>query len=288
MRTIAGLRGDYFTARGRQRHTRPIPATRTTAIASPKGGLIFGPFAQDRVVPQRRHRISLQRRARRDHHRRSRRQRDAAAAGAAAGALEGRRGRRRAPRRSTGSKARSPLFVLDFASEILFVGDAGTTEPSRPSRRVGVEWTNHYKVNSWLASRSSISPRRARASRDFDPVGNHIPGAPGVIASAGVVLGGKTGWFGAAKLRYFGPRPLIEDDSVRSGATTLVNAPRRLQIRERRCASSSTRSTCSTPKPTRSTTSTLAVARRPADARRRPPFHPVEPLAVRLTLAGQF
>jgi len=38
------------------------------------------------------------------------------------------------------------VFVLDFDSELLFVGDAGTTEPSRPSRRVGVEWTNHYKV----------------------------------------------------------------------------------------------------------------------------------------------
>jgi hypothetical protein len=44
-----------------------------------------------------------------------------------------------------------------------------------------------------------------------------------VIASAGVVLGEKTGWFGAAKLRYFGPRPLIEDDSARSSATTVVN-----------------------------------------------------------------
>ena len=38
------------------------------------------------------------------------------------------------------------LFVLDFDSELLFVGDAGTTEASRPSRRVGVEWTNQYKV----------------------------------------------------------------------------------------------------------------------------------------------
>jgi predicted amidohydrolase YtcJ len=35
--------------------------------------------------------------------------------------------------------------VLDFGSELLFVGDAGTTEGSRPSRRVGVEWVNQYK-----------------------------------------------------------------------------------------------------------------------------------------------
>ena len=31
------------------------------------------------------------------------------------------------------------------------------------------------------------------------------------------------GFFGGARLRYFGPAPLVEDDSVRSSSTTLVN-----------------------------------------------------------------
>ena len=43
------------------------------------------------------------------------------------------------------------LFVLDYASELLFVGDAGTTEASRPSRRVGVEFTNQFKPLPWMA-----------------------------------------------------------------------------------------------------------------------------------------
>jgi hypothetical protein len=51
-----------------------------------------------------------------------------------------------------------------------------------------------------------------------------VPGAPAVIASASVIIGQKTGWFGAAKFRYLGPRPLIEDDSVRSGPMRVVNA----------------------------------------------------------------
>ena len=42
--------------------------------------------------------------------------------------------------------------------------------------------------------------------------------------SAAVVLGEATGWFGSARVRYFGPRPLIEDDSVRSDDSLLVNA----------------------------------------------------------------
>src|SRR5207247_1825100 len=115
------------------------------------------------------------------------------------------------------------LFVLDFDSELLFVGDAGTTEPSRPSRRIGVEWTNHYRVNSWLAFDADVAATKARFT-NFDLAGNFIPGAPNVIGSAAVVFGEKLGWFGAVKLRYFGPRPLIEDDSVKSLGSAIVNA----------------------------------------------------------------
>ena len=115
------------------------------------------------------------------------------------------------------------LFVLDFDSELLFVGDAGTTEPSRPSRRTGVEWTNHYRVNSWLAFDVDVAATKARFT-DFDPVGNYIPGAPNIVGSAAIVFGEKIGWFGAVKLRYFGPRPLIEDARVQSLSSTIVNA----------------------------------------------------------------
>jgi outer membrane receptor protein involved in Fe transport len=115
------------------------------------------------------------------------------------------------------------FFLLDFDSELLFVGDAGTTEASRPSRRVGVEWTNRYRINSWLAFDADVTFTRARFT-DFDPAGNFIPGAPNAVASLAIVFGEKLGWFGSVKLRYFGPRPLVEDDSVRSKASALVNA----------------------------------------------------------------
>ncbi|MFX4543558.1 TonB-dependent receptor, partial [Acinetobacter baumannii] len=51
-----------------------------------------------------------------------------------------------------------------------------------------------------------------------------IPGAPAWVGSASVVVGGETGWFGALKARDFGPRPLIEDDSVRSLSSLIFNA----------------------------------------------------------------
>src|SRR5215831_15893391 len=54
------------------------------------------------------------------------------------------------------------LFMLDQASELVFSGDAGTTEPSRPSRRIGIEWTNEYRPVPWLAINADLAVTHAR------------------------------------------------------------------------------------------------------------------------------
>ena len=115
------------------------------------------------------------------------------------------------------------VYQLDFASELLFVGDAGTTEASRPSRRVGFELANYYKLSNWLTLDADVAFARARF-RDADPAGNRIPGAVEGVASLAVAVDNLGPWFGAAQLRYFGPRPLIEDNSTRSKSTTSLNA----------------------------------------------------------------
>jgi len=115
------------------------------------------------------------------------------------------------------------LWALTQASELLFVGDAGTTEASRPSRRRGIEWLVQYASNANLAFDASIALTHARF-KDADPADSRIPGAPDHVASAGVTWEGLNGWFGSVRWRYFGPRPLVEDNSVRSRSTSLVNA----------------------------------------------------------------
>ena len=42
------------------------------------------------------------------------------------------------------------------------------------------------------------------------------------MASVGATVADLGPWFGQFQLRYFGPRPLIEDNSVRSKSTTLA------------------------------------------------------------------
>lgn len=119
--------------------------------------------------------------------------------------------------------SRVAFFALTLGSEILFVGDAGTTEASRPSRRLGIEWTNHYRPLPWLGFDLDVTATRARFS-DSEGPGRRIPGAPNLIMAAGVTVDEGLGWFGTARLRYFGARPLVEDNSARSRATALVNA----------------------------------------------------------------
>jgi len=114
------------------------------------------------------------------------------------------------------------FWQLDVASELLFVGDAGTTEASRPSRRYGVEWTNFYAPTDWLAFDADLAWSHARF-RDSALEGNFIPGAVTATANLGLAVDHLGPWFGALRLRYFGPRPLIEDNSVHSGASALTN-----------------------------------------------------------------
>lgn len=114
------------------------------------------------------------------------------------------------------------LWQLEMGSELVFSGDAGDTSPNRPSRRHGIEWNNHYKANDWLLIDLDLAVSQARYTED-DPVGNSVPGSIERVASLGISVLDYRNWFGSLQLRYFGPRPLMEDNSVRSASTSLAN-----------------------------------------------------------------
>ena len=67
-----------------------------------------------------------------------------------------------------------------------------------------------------------LSFSRARFTEP-DPAGDFIPGALDRVISAGLSVEPKRAVFGSLRLRHFGPRPLVEDNRVRSNATTLWN-----------------------------------------------------------------
>ena len=134
------------------------------------------------------------------------------------------------------------LFVLDQDSEIVFSGDAGDTSASRASRRYGLEWTNRYRPLSWIDIDADLALSHARfvgydseqadvyaslagfpQAQIGNAPGNYIPNAPAIVASAGITLGEKTGPFGTLRWRYLGASPLTEDNAFRSQPTSVFN-----------------------------------------------------------------
>lgn len=115
------------------------------------------------------------------------------------------------------------LWWLDIDSELLFIGDAGNTEASRPSRRYGVEFANYYLLNDWFSVDADLSFSRSRF-RDWDPAGDHIPGSIETAITTGFTIRNFRDFFGGVHLRYFGPRPLLEDNRVRSDETVLLSS----------------------------------------------------------------
>jgi hypothetical protein len=113
-------------------------------------------------------------------------------------------------------------FWLKLDSELLFVGDGGTTEASRPSRRLGVEWTNYWQIVPRVGIDLDVTWTDARFTDD-DPAGRDIPGAIVTTVAAGVTVSDLGRWFGALRLRYFSGGPLIEDGSVTWGPTVLLS-----------------------------------------------------------------
>jgi outer membrane receptor protein involved in Fe transport len=115
------------------------------------------------------------------------------------------------------------LFWLDIDSELIFVGDAGNTEASRPSRRTGIEIANYYTPTEWLTIDLDLSLSKARF-RDSDIAGKDIPGSVERVIASGISVHDLGPWFGELRMRSFGSRALIEDGSVSSDPTMLVSA----------------------------------------------------------------
>jgi TonB-dependent receptor-like protein len=124
--------------------------------------------------------------------------------------------------RIRGVQSTVALWYLGLDSELLFVGDAGTTEAGRPSRRIGIEWANYARLARWLTADADLAFTRARFSDD-DATGTGIPGALDRVISAGVTIEPSRQLFGSLRVRHFGPRPLGENASLTSKSTTLWN-----------------------------------------------------------------
>ena len=228
-RTVLGLRGDVYHFDVRSEDARNS-GSRSAAIASPKLSLVFGPWGSTELYGSaglgfhsndaRGTTQSIDPRTGDpvepvDPLVRSR----GAEIGARSSPVEG--------WRSTFA-----LWVVELDSELLFVGDAGTTEPSDASQRIGLTWTNYWRITERLTVDLDISFTRARIV-DAPPGEDRVPGAVENVVAAGITWEPPTGgFFGTARVRHFGAYPLTEDNSRRASPTTLSNLSIGWRIRD--------------------------------------------------------
>ena len=212
VRSSYGVRGDVFHFDVDARSPGSNSGVDTAGIMSPKASITFGPWARSELFVN--WGLSFH----------SNDARGVVAAVDPATPLVRTRGEEIGVRSELidGWTSTAALWNLDQDSELLFIGDAGTNEPSRPSRRTGVEWTNFLQLTERLTWDADWALTHARFT-DADPAGNSIPGAIGNVVSSGPTWRLNDRWTWGLRLRYFGSRPLVEDDSARSNYTSLCN-----------------------------------------------------------------
>ena len=184
-------------------------------------------------------------------------------------------------------KMTATLWQLDSDSELVYVGDAGTSEAGPPSTRRGVELSAYYTPTPWLVVDADYAYSRGRL--DVGPgEGDRIPNSIEDVFSLGLTVPETNNWSAGLRLRRLGEGPLIEDNSARSKATTVVNAQGSYRFLQRYLVSLSVFNLFDSKDNDITYFYESRLPGEPAEGVLDYHFHPVEPRAARLTLGATF
>ncbi len=109
------------------------------------------------------------------------------------------------------------LWRMALDSELVFIGDAGVTEPKGSSHRVGVEWSVYGEPAPGVIVDADVAWTRARFD-DASNGGTRVPNAIPLSASMGLAYDRQGPWFGGLRWRYIGAYALEESGTQRSAS----------------------------------------------------------------------
>src|SRR5437899_4531634 len=218
MRLAGGLRAETFTfdVRNRCATCAEQPAGRTSSgIVLPKMNLILGPWASTEFFANYGE----------CYHSNDARSAVAPGSSPLARAKSYEVGVRSKPWGPEGVELIATLWRLDLKSELVFVGDEGTTEMRGASRRMGVEVAARGQVWGPLYFNGSVTYTKAEFRN-----GDAIPLAPEVTAYGALLLRWPEGLTSQLQATYLGVRRLIEDRSVNSPSWIDFDLSERCQL----------------------------------------------------------
>ena len=218
MRLAGGLRAETFTfdVRNRCSTCTEQPAGRTSSgIVLPKMNLILGPWASTEFFANYGE----------GYHSNDARSAVAPGSSPLARAKSYEVGVRSKPWGPEGVELIATLWRLDLKSELVFVGDAGTTEIRGASRREGVEVAARGQVWGPIYLNGSVTWTKAEFRN-----GEAIPLAPEVTAYGAVLVRWPEGLTSQLQATYLGVRPLREDRSVKAPSWVDFDLSERYQL----------------------------------------------------------
>jgi hypothetical protein len=122
------------------------------------------------------------------------------------------------------------FWYLENDSELVFVGDAGSTEASRASIRKGIEFASNFWITDELTTDIELAFTHSRFSEIADDEGDYIDGSLPFVASLGVNWQINEQLHSGLRVRYFGKRTLDSFNENKSDSFTVVNANTQYQV----------------------------------------------------------
>jgi outer membrane receptor for monomeric catechols len=118
------------------------------------------------------------------------------------------------------------FWGLDLKSELVFVGDAGTTEARGATRRYGVEVGARGQVYGPFYFNGSFTWTHA----EFKDTGLAIPLAPDLTAYTALIMRWPEGLSSQIQMTYLGVRNLTEDRTVKAPSWLVFDLTERYQL----------------------------------------------------------
>lgn len=121
----------------------------------------------------------------------------------------------------TGGSVAVAAWALDLESELTYVGDEGTTEPSGRTRRAGLDLEVRMRLADGLWADADLNLARGRF-RDRPTGADLVPLAPTLTSTGGLTWHASPDLRAGARYRHIGERAADETGSIRALGSTLV------------------------------------------------------------------
>src|SRR5262245_19501210 len=219
MRLVGGVRADYFTFDVTNRcDTCPQqPAgSKNSGQVNPKGNLILGPWFNTEFFVN----------YGTGFHSNDARSTVVGASSPLARAQGAEVGMRSRPWGPERLELLATFWWLYMNSELVVVGDAGTTEARGPTKRYGVEVGARGQIYGPFYVNGSFTWTHA----EFKNTGEAIPLAPDLTAFTALIMRWPEGLSSQIQMTYLGVRNLTEDRTVKAPSWTIFDLTERYQL----------------------------------------------------------